>query len=628
VDTLREVPGVGPYDAPLLLVGEGPGKNEVAKGEPFVGAVGMFMQQCFRLAGMPMDETRRNNAVPVRCPVPKTAKGKEALLQRWWESLDADLARMRPKVVVACGALAHLRLGGDGKILRAHGTVVPYNVRAGANEYETLLVSCMHPAGVMRGSKMQAGRLAIARVVVRAVRYARRELTYQPRTPELLVDLPPATLDNWLTAATEVVIDTEFDPTARQLLVVGLARPEDPWSVVSLSGAGLERCIPILRKHLQRDDLVKVAHYHTADVQALGWAGIDTAAPCFDTLAAFSTLYPDLKCGLSPVARFYLDDVHGDWKGMDKRDPLYNAIDVSVTARIYDHLRQDLSDTGMWDVIEEEVMPTLPLLYGLQERGLQVDRKRLQLVRIANRRKSRALRSRVCAQVEEVFERRRQPLTKQIEDGGWEVAQLERETIGVAHCEMHNEYKGLRKKKWMTNDKCKCATIYNDLLVAARRTRIAALRDQIRKATGKMERWSRGFDPDNNDHVRWLLYDKAGLGLPRQKSRKTGGTTADATAVARLLALKVTEKKGLRPLLRDIKLLQGAEKMYSTFLKPPMDRDGVVHPPYRMHGTGTGRPAGGDDDYLSEKGGNKYKFNALNIPREGVRRIYVAEEET
>ena len=69
-----------------------------------------------------------------------------------------------------------------------------------------------------------------------------------------------------------------------------------------------------------------------------------------------------------------------------------------------------------------------------------------------------------------------------------------------------------------------------------------------------------------------------------------------------------------------------ASKMKETFGNPPMDGKGLVYPPYRMHGTGTGRPAGGDDEELHEKGVGVYKFNALNIPDE-MRQIYVPYEE-
>ena len=37
--------GVGPQDAEVLFVGEGPGENEDLQGEPFVGAAGKFLDE-------------------------------------------------------------------------------------------------------------------------------------------------------------------------------------------------------------------------------------------------------------------------------------------------------------------------------------------------------------------------------------------------------------------------------------------------------------------------------------------------------------------------------------------------------------------------------------------------------
>src|SRR5438552_4069564 len=44
------VSGVGPVPAPGMIIGEAPGRNEIAQGRPFVGASGEVLRQAFYMA--------------------------------------------------------------------------------------------------------------------------------------------------------------------------------------------------------------------------------------------------------------------------------------------------------------------------------------------------------------------------------------------------------------------------------------------------------------------------------------------------------------------------------------------------------------------------------------------------
>ena len=66
----KAVPGEGPADARVMLIGEAPGWNEDQQGRPFVGAAVKFLQELLASAGMTRDEVFITNArigvVPVR----------------------------------------------------------------------------------------------------------------------------------------------------------------------------------------------------------------------------------------------------------------------------------------------------------------------------------------------------------------------------------------------------------------------------------------------------------------------------------------------------------------------------------------------------------------------------------
>lgn len=606
------VSGSGPLRAKLFFVGEGPGSTEEKYGIPLHpnGMTGGFVRRIVERAGMDPEEVRWNNAIPVKL------KPTPGILKKYWDHLQDDLSVVRPISTVACGNAALKRLLDRTGIKEAHGGVYPTTSLG-------LVVPCLHPAAVMKG-KIQAERMSCEKAITRAVRYALGELKYEPKQPAVWEYPTPEAVDCALSAAKVVVVDTEFNPDRRETYCVGLATSEH--GVLSL-GALTRDMQAVLRKHFARRDLRKVAHYHFADVKALEWLGIDSYPPWFDTMTVFATLYPDLPCGLSHVARFYLDDV-SDWKHMAKDDPMYNAIDVINTWRIYQAECEDITDAQMWEVLEEEVFPTLPLLYGMEERGLQVDKAALSKMRLQATREIKQLRTELANSVGELFSKRRAPIEKEIAENERDITGqvLSAENDYVDRCVAHPTYTGLRGKKFTTKTQCKCKVIF--FATQERRTSIAALRKQITSAKTKLKRWEHGFDPDNNDHVRWLLYDKAGLGLRVQKDYNTKRPTADATAIAKLLSLKTVQRKaGAVGILRAIKRIQKLEKRKSTFLfmskagRKAIDKSGCVHPQYRMR-AGTGRPASGSDPYLEEKGVSENKFNVLNIPEE-VRLIYV-----
>jgi len=618
---VKYVGGAGPY-GPLWIIGEGPGKTEEAQGEPFVGKTGGDLRRIVTRAGMAWQDVRRDNAIPYRVTIPKDGASRGRLIDQHRQHLDgplreaASLGRL-PRVIVACGAVATQRLIGVTSIMEAWGGTYTYNYCG----VDIVVVPTIHPAAVMR-TKLQAEKLLVDRAVTRAVRLALGHEACVAIDPEVVVDPTPRDLHQVLAQASDIVVDTEFNPAKRETWVLGIEADNDArvWSVCPMTMTGAMRAV--LKHHFRRTDLVKTAHYHFADVEALGWAGIDTSWPWFDTLVAFATLYPDLPVGLSHVARFYLTGIV-DWKGMDKLDRQYNAIDVRVTQLVRDAIRQEMTEAQMWPVWEEEVQWALPLLYGLQTRGLQVDRRSLRRARVLLRReRSKLLRS-ITREVSSIFARRTQAqmtVVEGVEDAIKGVLDDWDTRRGV--CEVHPTYDGTKLKKFSTKQQqCKCQVIASE--AGDVRNVIAGLQKQRTAAKGKAKKWDRGFDPANNDHVRWLLYDKQGLALPVQRHPETKQPTANATAVAKLLVLKTVQAKaGVPVLLEMIKRLQHLDKLANTFYDIPMDRNGIVYPPYRMHGAGTGRPAGGEDEFLGEKGVSQYRFNVLNIPKE-VRQVYV-----
>lgn len=111
IDAHGPVFGVGPRDASVMLVGEAPGNEECARGEPFVGKAGWVLNVGMTGAGMERKDTYITNVVKCMPYVPgnlskfrtPTRNEMQFCGSRY---LDVELNEVKPNVTVALGGVA------------------------------------------------------------------------------------------------------------------------------------------------------------------------------------------------------------------------------------------------------------------------------------------------------------------------------------------------------------------------------------------------------------------------------------------------------------------------------------------------------------------------------------------
>jgi len=134
--------GVGDEQADWLFVGEGPGAEEDAQGEPFVGQAGRLLDNM--LAAIDLVRGQQVYiANVVKCRPPNN-RNPEAMEMRCCEPyLTRQIALIRPKLIVAMGRIAasHL-LATDASIASLRGRVHDYQ--------GTPLIVTYHPAYLLR----------------------------------------------------------------------------------------------------------------------------------------------------------------------------------------------------------------------------------------------------------------------------------------------------------------------------------------------------------------------------------------------------------------------------------------------------------------------------------------------
>ena len=96
--------GTGDPNAQLMFVGEGPGADEDASGEPFVGKAGQLLNNMIGAMGLAREQVYIANIVKCRPPGNRTPEFVEATTCSQFLLRQIDI--VRPKVIIALGATA------------------------------------------------------------------------------------------------------------------------------------------------------------------------------------------------------------------------------------------------------------------------------------------------------------------------------------------------------------------------------------------------------------------------------------------------------------------------------------------------------------------------------------------
>jgi uracil-DNA glycosylase len=164
--------GEGPEHPRIALIGEQPGDQEDLAGRPFVGPAGKLLDRALEEAGIERESVYVTNAVKHFKWAPR---GKRRIHQRPTQNevrackpwLEAELAVLRPEVVICLGATAaRSLLGSQFRVSQQQGEWIPSALAA-------RVMATLHPAALLRRTDPDQRAAEYARFV-RDLRKARR----------------------------------------------------------------------------------------------------------------------------------------------------------------------------------------------------------------------------------------------------------------------------------------------------------------------------------------------------------------------------------------------------------------------------------------------------------------------
>jgi uracil-DNA glycosylase len=124
----------------FVVVGQNPGWDELCDGVPFVGAAGRRFDQELENNGITRDKLYITNTL--KCYTLNNVKPNYRQIQRCSPLLQLELAILRPKLIIALGAVAFSRLIPDGNFSNSLRTIK--SVEIGCDTYKVFPV--YHPS--------------------------------------------------------------------------------------------------------------------------------------------------------------------------------------------------------------------------------------------------------------------------------------------------------------------------------------------------------------------------------------------------------------------------------------------------------------------------------------------------
>jgi uracil-DNA glycosylase len=170
-DATQTVFGEGASGATVMLVGEQPGDKEDLAGRPFVGPAGRLLDQALEEAGIDRGLAYVSNVVKHfkferrgKVRLHKKPNAEEVHACRPW--LEAELAVVRPQVLVLLGATAAQALLGSGfRVSQQRGQFLDADLAP-------RVLATVHPSSILRAPDEEARALAYKGLVADLVTVA------------------------------------------------------------------------------------------------------------------------------------------------------------------------------------------------------------------------------------------------------------------------------------------------------------------------------------------------------------------------------------------------------------------------------------------------------------------------
>ncbi len=406
---LRQVKGIGPHDANIMLIGEALGTEERLKGEPFIGWSGQFLREMCERAGLSWSQLRVDNVVqyqPDRNDFTvfyedKASRHPTQELKAWWIDLKERILEVRPKVIIAAGDHPLYALTGNKASTLWRGSVVPYQ----DGDFTCHIVPIVHPSYARRCYNMTSAKQKDLRqpwfyISVFDLKKAKRisDKGWQPlERTEIIFPTYQQTmeyLEELYAMPEETLIITDVETIRREhIKCVGITHRKDMGFCIPFVANGAGRPFYSLAEEYEVWRMIdKVFSSHRLGNQTIDFdlaqffrdVGMEVTDNVYlDTAVLHSVLYPELNHSLAFLTSIYTDMPYFKYLGKQSEGKsdvsqtfTYNCYDLQSTMEIAEVLIAEAKAEGMWEYYLNKRLPLLKWAIRQHTHGLSVDETR------------------------------------------------------------------------------------------------------------------------------------------------------------------------------------------------------------------------------------------------------------
>lgn len=378
------ITGKGNPEVGVLILGIAPGRNEMDRGEPFVGESGRLLDSILRYVDWSRDDVYVTNLICQWNDEP-TAGQLAACRPR----LQQEIEQFKPRLIITMGKIATEQVLTGVLFGNAQGGIfwTPNVLNTTHNAY---VLPTFHPAAILHGVS------AFIHPIVRDLRKIRTALSWDDGAPLSHVEYNIAAtehdLQNFLNDMNhgfEVAIDIEsaqgkdtdemLDPFSDKLLCLAVSDGTNTLVVPE----------PLCHNvtDWRQDKLVWTGHNFNFDAMGLRrFLGAHLPIKEDTLLMSYALDERPGVHGLKFLAReylgagFYETEAHTQAKqrkGFDKVDPPilyeYNAKDAAYTARLAPILYDKMCDDNVTEQYIKLLLPAANVFHDMQYRGIKID---------------------------------------------------------------------------------------------------------------------------------------------------------------------------------------------------------------------------------------------------------------
>lgn len=405
----RQVEGIGPLDAKIMIIGEALGADEVLKGEPFVGWSGQFLREMVERAGLSWNTLRVDNVVQYKPDrndfskfyLDKSQREPSDELQMWWDDLYRRVERVKPRVIVAAGDQPLYALIGHKGSTSWRGSVVETTIGG----HRCFVIPIVHPSYSRRCFNMTSSKMKDMRQpwfhisvfdLIKAKKVADEGWTPKERNEKIFPTYHEVMdyLDELDAMPSDTSITIDIETLRREYVkCLGLTHRDDyAMCIPFVSNTSGQSYYTITQEAEIWKKLDKVLNSHLVNGQTVGFdcSYLDrdiglwfTDNLYIDTAILHSLLYPELKHDLGFLASMYTDMSYFKYlgRGSEAKTNIaqtfsYNCQDVMSTHEIAMALREEAIEAGMWEYYISKRLPLAKWAVEQHKRGISIDESR------------------------------------------------------------------------------------------------------------------------------------------------------------------------------------------------------------------------------------------------------------